>query len=57
MGNFISVLKTNDFRCMFCAVQFLNFILTLLCFNSFISAMVTEWQPILERAANSAYHL
>ena len=45
--------------CMFSAVQFLSvFILTLLCVsNSFISVMVTVLPPVLERAANSAYHL
>ena len=43
---------------MFGAVKFLNvLILTLLCAQLFNSVKVTELPPVLERAANSAYHL
>ena len=40
------------------AVQYLNvFILTLLCVQLFHSEKVTEFPPVWEKAANSAYHL
>ena len=52
-----SVLHVVMSVCMFGAVQFLNgFIFYLFCVsNSFISAMVTEFPPVWERANNSAY--
>ena len=43
---------------MFDAVKFLNdLILTLLCRLLFNSVKVTELSPVMERRANSAYHL
>ena len=43
--------------CMFGAAQFLNIlILTLLCVLLFNVVKFTKLPPVLQRAANSAYH-